>query len=87
MLDGVCRAFVTPRCCGDDVICCDTEDEGCGLRKWIRLVVERSLTDTILAATGEELGGLKGGSARWRDSDSRISAVACFELGRLVTLV
>ena len=87
MLDGVCGVFVTPRCCGDDVFCCDTEDEGCGLRKWLRLVVERSPTDTILAATGEELGGLEGGSARWRGSDPLISEAACFELGQLVALV
>ena len=87
ILNGVCGVFVTPRCCGDDVICCDTEDEGCGLCKWLRLVVERSPTDTILAATGEELGGLEGGSTCWHGSDLRISEAACFKLGQLVTLV
>ena len=83
MLDGVCGAPGTIRSCGDDVICCDTEDEGCGLRMWLRLVAERSPTDTILAATGEDLGGLDGGSS-WRGSD--LSAVACCieEPGQLV---
>lgn len=53
---------------------------------WLRLLVERIPTETILAAAGTELGGLGGGSARRVLSDLS-DVVSGNGLGRLATLV
>ena len=75
MLDGVRGVSGTSRRSGEDVICCDTEDDGCGLRMWLNLFVEGIPTDIILAAAGAELGGLGGGSVLWLDSN--VSTAVC----------
>ena len=76
----------TSRHGGDDLGGCDAEDDGWGLRMWLKLLVERIPIETILVAAGTELGGLGGGSARWLHC-TLSNAVSGIGLGRLATLV